>query len=125
MANKRQHRRFIKRCEVEFVADGLTYRGISSDFSLKGLFIRTKNPLAPGTVFDLVIHLPDGAISRVKVRARRAWKTSTGRVMGTPVKASKNGMGAEVLEKDANYLHLIRSLLSEKSSPECRICSPI
>lgn len=111
MANKRKQKRFIRRCEVEFTADNLTLRGISSDFSLTGLFIRTSHPFAPGTLVDIVIHLPGGLISRVKGTAVRALKTSTGMVMGTPVKSLKNGMGIDLTEKDANYLHHIRHLL--------------
>lgn len=111
MANKRQQKRFIKRCEVEFTADNLTLRGISSDFSLTGLFIRTNHPYTPGTLFDILIYLPDGLISKVKGKAVRALKTPTGMVIGTPVKSLKNGMGIEITERDHNYLHLIRSML--------------
>ena len=111
MKSRRLQKRFIKRCEVEFVVDGTTYRGISSDFSLNGLFIRTGFPLAPNTSLDVTIYLPDGSLSRLKVRVARSWRSATGRVMGTPLKGGKNGMGVEILEKDANYLHLIRSLL--------------
>ena len=111
MADKRKQKRFIRRCEVEFTADNLTLRGISSDFSLTGLFIRTNHPFAPGTLFDIIIHLPDGLISRVKGTAVRAAKTPTGRVMGTPVKSVKNGMGIELTEIDANYIHHITNLL--------------
>lgn len=111
MENKRKQKRFIRRCEVEFSAAGSSYTGISSDFSLNGLFIRTNHPFAPGIELNLLIHLPDGSVSRLKAKVRRAWKTATGRVMGTPIREFKNGMGVEIMEKDANYLHFIRSLL--------------
>ncbi len=111
MGGKRKQKRYIKRCEVEFVSEGLTYRGISSDFSLGGLFIRTNFPLVPDTIFDVMVHLPDGATSKLKVKVIRAWRTAIGRVMGTPIRSAKNGMGVEILEKDANYLNFIRSLL--------------
>lgn len=93
------------------MSEGLTYRGISSDFSLFGLFIRTNFPMRRDTVLDLTIHLPDGTISKLKVKVIRAWRTAIGKVIGTPVRAAKNGMGVEILRKDANYLHFIRSLL--------------
>ncbi len=111
MENKRKQKRFIKRCEVEFICAGITYNGISSDFSMGGLFIRTNHPLAPDTIFNVKVYLPDGRISKLKVKVRRAWKTATGRVIGTPVKEYKNGMGVEISEKDVNYLNFIRSLL--------------
>ena len=108
---KRQQRRFVKRCEVEFTADGSTYRGISSDFSLTGLFLRTNHPLQAGTVFDLLVYLPDGNSSRLKGKAVRSLKTPLGNVMGTPIKTVENGMGVQLLERDGNYLNFIKSLL--------------
>jgi hypothetical protein len=111
--DKRQHKRFIKRCEVEFIANDITHRGISSNFSLNGFFIRTNYPPAPDTILHIVIHLPDGSTSKVTGKVIRASKTLTGRVMGTPVKTLKNGMGVEIIEKDTNYLHFIKSLLHE------------
>ncbi len=111
MDSRRKQKRYIKRCEVEFVVGGITYRGISSDFSLDGLFIRSNFPASPDAVLHVTIHLPGGAVSKLKVKVVRAWRTAIGKVMGTPVMAAKNGMGVTILEKDANYLHFIRSLL--------------
>jgi hypothetical protein len=108
---KRQQRRFTRRCEVEFTRDGSTRRGISSDFSLTGLFIRTNHPLVEGTVFDLLVHLPDGKMSRLRGKAVRSLKTPLGSAAGAPVKNIKNGMGVQLLEKDDSYLHFIKSLL--------------
>jgi hypothetical protein len=112
--NRRQHRRLIKRCEIDFSYDNLTFKGISSNFSVGGLFIRTKHPLPPDTVFDMVIHLPDESLSKLKGKVARSTKTSLGRVMGTPLKVLKDGMGVKIIEKDAHYLHLIKSLLSSR-----------
>lgn len=111
MANKRKKRRFIRRCPVEFGVDGVKRTGVSSDFSLGGLFIRTNYPYAPGTVLEVTIALPDGKLSHVMARVRRAKKSALGRAMGAQTKQLKNGMGVELLEKDVNYLHLIRDLL--------------
>ena len=111
MINRRKHKRYIRRCEVEFASDGVTYRGIASDFSLNGLFIRINYPLPPGTVMDVTVHLPGGLTSHLTVRVIRAWKTAMGRVIGSPVKAFKNGMGVEITKKDVNFLHFIRAIL--------------
>jgi len=111
LINRRKHKRYIRRCEVEFVSDGVTYRGIASDFSLEGLFIRTNFPLTPDTVQDVTVHLPRGVTSQLTIRVIRAWRTATGRVIGSPVKTFKNGMGVEITKKDVNFLHFIRSLL--------------
>jgi hypothetical protein len=96
---------------VEFTVDNLTLRGISSDFSLEGLFLRTNHACKPGTVLDIVIHLPDGSVSKVKGKAVRSLRTPTGMVIGAPVRSMKNGMGIEIIERDSHYLHFIRSLL--------------
>lgn len=82
---------------------------MSSNFSVNGLFIKTRRTFAPGTVLNIVIHLPNGATSKVKGAVKRAPKTPTGRIMGTPVKVVKDGMGVEIIEKDAQYLHVIKT----------------
>ncbi|GAB4387455.1 MAG: hypothetical protein Kow0025_01110 [Thermodesulfovibrionales bacterium] len=112
--DKRRHKRYTRRCETEFSANGVSGRGIASNFSLQGLFIRTNHPLAPETAVDIVLHLPDGSNSRLQGKVRRAAKTRIGRVMKTPTRAVKNGMGIEITGRDVNYLHFIRSLLSTK-----------
>lgn len=111
MANRRKTRRFIKRCSVEFAVHGVRHTGISSDFSLEGLFIRTNYPYPPGTLMEITITLPDGRYSNILARVRRVNKSIPGRIIAASSKYSKNGMGVEILEKDENYLHLIRDLL--------------
>lgn len=111
MINRRKHKRYVRRREVEFVSDGVTYRGIASDFSLNGLFIRTNYPLPPDTVLDVIVHLPGSLTSQLTIRVIRAWRTAAGRVIGSPIKTFKNGMGVEITRKDINFLHFIRSLL--------------
>jgi hypothetical protein len=112
MGEKRQDKRFIRRCETEFTVDGITHRGISSNLSSNGLFISANRPFPPDTMLDIVIHLPNGSTSKLKGRVRRALKTPTGRVIGTPVKSLKNGMGVEIIGKDTNYLKFIKSSLA-------------
>ncbi len=115
MANKREHKRYIKRCRTEFSSFDRTYRGISSDFSLKGLFIRTTHPMGPGEVVDIVVHFPDDSISNLRGKVRRA---SRGMGRGTPAgKTPKNGMGIQILKKDANYLRFLSTLLAERERP--------
>ena len=111
MINRRKHKRYIRRCEIEFTSDGVSYSGIASDFSLNGLFIRTNYPLPPGSVLNLTVHLPGGVTSQLTTRVIRKWRTATGKVIGSPVKTAKNGMGVEIIKKDINFLHFIRSIL--------------
>jgi hypothetical protein len=114
MANKRKYRRFIRRCETEFSSGGESYRGISSDFSVAGMFIRTQNPLPPDTVLDITVTLPDGAMSKLSGLVRRAYKTSASRYASAGGTIQKSGMGVELTEKDANYLDFLRSFLLDK-----------
>jgi hypothetical protein len=46
---KRREDRCKGRFKIEYASGGQTYRGISSDLSLNGLFIRTRNTLEMGT----------------------------------------------------------------------------
>jgi len=112
-ADKRRCKRFKERCDVEFASDGKISTGISRDFALNGLFIMTRDVKVPGTILDIALHLPNGAISKLRGKVRRFFETVTEKVI-----RSTDGMGIEIIEKDPNYLHFIRSLLakSEKDS---------
>jgi hypothetical protein len=99
---RRGHDRFIRRLETEFTAGNKNYRGISSDLSISGLFIRTQHPLVPDTLLDIVIHLPDSIEVKLKGRVRRSVKT--------PVVSIKNGMGIEILENDSRYVNFVKSV---------------
>lgn len=103
MANKRQHRRFIKRCDLAFFSDDLTFRGMSRNFSLDGLFIKTNRPFAKDKMLGIEVSLPDGSTSKLTGKVKWSLKTS---------KTLINGMGVEIIARDAYYLHFIRSLLS-------------
>jgi ribosomal protein S27E len=102
LRNLRRHERFIRRLEVECSARDENTRGISSNFSLGGLFIRTNRPFSPGTLVDLNIHLPDGGAAKATGRVKTAQKTA--------LASLKNGMGIEIIEKDLNYVTFIKSL---------------
>lgn len=109
--DKRQFKRFTRRCEAEFTCQGVLKRSIASDFSIKGLFIRTNNPFAPNEVIDILVHLPDDSVSSLQGRVMRSMKNPLGNIVGTIAKEYKNGMGIEITKKDAAYLHFIRSLV--------------
>jgi hypothetical protein len=98
MRDKRQSTRFEMRCEADFRADGIIHRGICIDLSLNGLFIETDFRFSPDTMLDILIHLPDGTISKVK---------------GKVVRSLDNGIGVGIIEKDAPYLHYYSSCLLE------------
>jgi hypothetical protein len=93
--DKRKYERFTKRLEAEFKVGEQLLRGISSDLSENGMFIRTTKPLAPGSPVDMTLYLPDGRTARARGVVRRAIKTNSPLV--------KNGMGVELTNYDSSY----------------------
>jgi hypothetical protein len=108
-AYKRQPR-FTKRLEVTFRSGQLSYRGILSNLSENGLFIKTSRGFAPGTTVDIELVLPDNKISHLKGTVRRTIKTV--------VYPTKNGMGVELTKKDEKFIHFAKSFLQEQPSGE-------
>jgi hypothetical protein len=115
----RQHKRLPKNCEVEFYSNDKIYRGTSSNFSIDGLFIRTDNPLAPGTVISMIVHLPDGPASKLTGRVRRVSRMSDSTVIDKSVMSLEEGMGIEIMKRDSHYIKFFMSLLGslKSSSP--------
>jgi hypothetical protein len=109
---KRRQKRFIERCRVEFTVNDTTYRGLSSDFSLNGFFIRTKHTFQSGTLLDIIINFPNDLTSRLKGKVVRVSKNPLCGVSKTVRGCVENGMGIEIIEKDSLYLHFIRSFIS-------------
>ena len=114
--NRRVHKRFAKNCKIEFLSDGIRYYGVSRDFALNGLFITTRDPKVPGTILEVIIHLPDGSTLKLRAKVMRIFKTLKEKGTGTPIKAHKDGMGVEIIEKNVNYLHFFRSLLCKRET---------
>jgi hypothetical protein len=111
---KRQQKRFIERCKVEFTVNDKTYRGLSSNFSLNGLFIRTKHLFQTETFLDIIIHFPNDLTSRLKGKVVRVSKNALCGAIETARGCGENGIGIEIIEKDSLYLHFLRSFLSHK-----------
>jgi hypothetical protein len=103
---KRQQKRYTSRCEIEFSMNGTSYRGISSNLSMNGLFIRTRRPFPADTVTNLIVHCPNGSTSKLKGITRRALRN--------PVNNQQTGMGIEIIEKDSNYIDFINSIVSQR-----------
>jgi len=108
LKRNRRYPRFIRRLETEFSANNQNYRGISSNFSLGGVFVRTQHAFEAGTVLDLRIHLPDGNISEMKGSVKVAFRTP-----GLPL---KNGMGIEFIGIDDSYRNFIAAASSGEES---------
>lgn len=100
--SKRQHNRHRRRLETVFTAGTTTQRGITSDISEGGIFIRTMYAFVPGTLLSIEIHLPHGGISRLRGRVKRSIRT--------PIATFKNGMGVELTEKDAEFINMVKGI---------------
>jgi hypothetical protein len=111
-----RHPRFTKRLEVRFSSGGMSFTGISSNLSKSGLFIRTNRGFAPDTAIDIELVMPDGQISSLKGLVRRSTKT--------PMSTLKNGMGVELLEKDAAYINFLKSFTEETETDTEKITPP-
>jgi PilZ domain/Thioredoxin 2, N-terminal len=101
-----RHPRFTKRLEVTFSSGGLSYKGILSNLSANGLFIRTNRGFAPGTTVDIQLMMPGNKISSLKGIVRRTVKA--------PISPVKNGMGIELLTRDETYVNFVTTSLQEQ-----------
>ncbi len=110
-----RHPRFTKRLEARFSSGGMSFAGISSNLSESGLFIRTNRGFAPDTAIDIEMVMPDGKISSLKGLVRRTIKTPL---------SSKNGMGVELIEKDAAYINFLKSFTEETETDTEKITPP-
>lgn len=99
---KRKYERFIKRLETTFSSGTSRYRGISSDLSEGGMFIRTQNGFVPGTVLDIELYLPGNITCHMVGTVRRTIKTT--------FLTGKNGMGVEIKETEPCYFEFLRSV---------------
>lgn len=105
-----RHPRFTKRLEVTFRSGEFTHRGILSNLSMNGLFIKTNRGFSPGTIVDIELVLPDDQISHLQGIVRRTVKTA--------VYLTKNGMGVELTKKDDQFLRFAESFLREHPDQE-------
>ena len=110
-----RHPRFTKRLEARFSSGGMSFAGISSNLSESGLFIRTNRGFAPDTAIDIELVMPDGKTSSLKGLVRRTIKTPL---------SSKNGMGVELIEKDAAYINFLKSFTEETETDTEKITPP-
>ena len=111
-----RHPRFTKRLEVRFTSGRLSFTGILSNLSKSGLFIRTNRGFAPGTIIDIELVMPDGKKSFLKADVKRTIKT--------PLASLKNGMGVELIEKDATYINFLKSFFEETETDTKDITPP-
>jgi hypothetical protein len=101
---KRKHQRLNKSLVAQVVANDIRLFVITSDLSKNGLFIRSKRCFAADTMVDIEIATSDNLVSLLKGVVRR-----TADAFGS----MNNGMGVEIVEKDAAYIHFLKPLIGE------------
>jgi hypothetical protein len=89
---------------AQVVANDIRLFVITSDLSKNGLFIRSRRCFAPDTIVDIEIATSDNIVSLLKGVVRR-----TADAFGS----MNNGMGVEIVEKDAAYIHFLKPLIGE------------
>ena len=105
MKRNRIYERHTRRLETDFLFEDRVLKGISSDLSEKGLFIRTHNCLTPGSFIEFRIYMKDGRQARGEGIVRRANKSNSPLV--------KNGMGIELKRCDRNYLEMLEDIVGD------------
>ncbi len=96
-------RRKIKRLTITF-SDGIVeHSGTSSDFSMTGLFIRTRKALPPGTNLKIVVVLDDQRTITLMGIVVRSIKTGSMDI--------KNGMGVKFTYIPKEYEDFMNELL--------------
>jgi Tfp pilus assembly protein PilZ len=105
MADKRKNKRKIKRFPVKFLCGAEECRGISSNLSHSGLFIRSRKNFKPGVPVKIVMEMDENqkiALSGVIVR-------QVNRKYGR----SDNGIGVEFDETPREYKELVELILKK------------
>lgn len=102
MRTKRLYKRYRRRLKTEINAGKFTFNAISTNLSVRGLFIRTQQPFKIGTVFNIKIYLSEDKFCNLKgvvKYSRRVMKFGY-----------SNGMGIEIIQRDEAYTNYIKTL---------------
>jgi hypothetical protein len=118
-----RHPRFTKRLEATFSSGGLSYRGILSNLSQNGLFIRTNRGFAPGSTVDIELVMPDNALCRLKGIVKRTIKTPMSYGKRCGISEFCRIFRRRERNRDGNTAsgisdHLLSGLRREKQGPE-------
>ena len=100
MVDRRKSRRRIKRRQVTFLCEDKEHKGISSNFSETGLFIKTRSKFKTGSPVYMVLELDDNHKTAVKGKVVRI--TTTSKFFNT-YRVSGNGIGIELTEITQEY----------------------
>ena len=110
MVDRRTSKRRIKRREITFICDEKEYKGISSNFSETGLFIKTRIRFKQGAPVEMLLELDKDQQTAIKGKVVRITARSK---FFNNYKISGNGIGIEVTETTREYKDFCKSLLKE------------
>jgi hypothetical protein len=103
--------RYRRRLEVHYVAQGHDPQmGYSGNISNTGMMIRTPNVLAPGTIVEMELRLPNGSID---VKGRVVW-ARTGPM--TWLATGRIGMGIRFIDPPTDLVSRLRSQTAARAS---------
>ncbi|TNF52588.1 PilZ domain-containing protein [bacterium] len=105
MADKRKNKRKIKRFQVKFLCGTEEYRGISSNLSHTGLYIRTRKTFKSGIPVKIVMEVDEDK----KIVLRGVIVRQVNRRYGS----SDNGIGIEFDETPQEYKDLVEFILKK------------
>jgi hypothetical protein len=102
MKEKRQHKRFTKSLYVKIISGHASSWGLVGDVSSRGIFVKSNLGFKAGTEIQLEVFMPNNKSSFLKGIIRRN--------IELPDPNRKNGLGIELVEKDAIFHSFIESL---------------
>lgn len=100
--DKRNCKRKIRRLNILFSDGNAEHAGISSDFSCRGLFIRTRKSFTEGTTLNMKLEFENGEKLQLIGVVKRAIRTVA--------TTFKNGMGVELTSIPEEYSKFIKKL---------------
>ena len=98
---KRRSSRITRRLEIKFASNDVSFKGITSNVSKEGLFVRTLKGFPPGTLVKMELHLPSGKHIKRKGVVKRTLKTNFSGV--------KNGIGIEFIDTSTEYEEFLKA----------------
>jgi hypothetical protein len=106
MADKRKTGRRIKRLHAKILFEGEERRGISSNFSLSGLFIKSRKKFKPGSTVNITLDVGDNREMVKSSKPDREKKTSA-------FDKFNEGMGISLTEAPHEYKGFLKDLVQE------------
>jgi Tfp pilus assembly protein PilZ len=120
MLDKRESTRKIKHLHITFFCGEGEHKGISSNFSYTGLFIKTRKKCKPGSSVNMILEIDDN--QKIVFRGVVAWAKITSlfhdvkKVKKTSIfNRFNDGIGIKLTEPPQAYKDFLEALIKEHS----------